>query len=95
MYGYAERIISLVTYRFNAIKSLKSILKRDFMKKRADGRYQLSVMIGYKDDGTPKRKLVYGNTQKETQEKANALRIQHSMGIDIDSDIRQRRFISR
>jgi hypothetical protein len=39
------------------------------MKKRADGRYQLSIMIGFKDDGTPKRKLVYGKTQKDVKKK--------------------------
>ena len=57
------------------------------MKKRSDGRYQLSIMIGYGDDGKPKRKLVYGRTQKEVREKANELRMQHSMGIEIDNNI--------
>ena len=57
------------------------------MKKRPDGRYQLSVMIGYSADGKPKRKLVYGKTQREVKEKANELRLQHSMGIELDNDI--------
>ena len=57
------------------------------MKKRADGRYQLSVMVGYNDDGTPKRKLVYGKTQKEVKEKAADLRVKHNMGLAINNDI--------
>ena len=56
-------------------------------KKRADGRYQLSVMVGYNPDGKPKRKLVYGRTQSEVRDKANELRMQHSMGIELDNDI--------
>jgi len=57
------------------------------MKKRPDGRYQLSIMVGYNADGKPKRKLVYGKTQREVKEKANELRLQHSMGIRLDNDI--------
>lgn len=57
------------------------------MKKRADGRYQVSIMVGYNDNGTPKRKVVYGKTQKEVNAKANELRMQHNMGIAIDSNI--------
>ena len=57
------------------------------MKKRKDGRYQLSVMIGYNPDGKPKRKVVYGNTQKEVKDKAYELRMLHNMGIELDSDI--------
>lgn len=57
------------------------------MKKRPDGRYQISVMVGYNADGSPKRKLVYGRTQTEVQAKANDLRMQHNMGLALDSDI--------
>ena len=57
------------------------------MKKRADGLYQLSVMIGYNNNGTPKRKVVYGKTQKEVNNKAAELRLQYSMGFEIDSNI--------
>ena len=56
-------------------------------KKRADGRYQLSVMVGYTPEGKPKRKLVYGKTQSEVRDKANELRMQHNMGIELDNDI--------
>ncbi|MCL1844519.1 MAG: site-specific integrase [Defluviitaleaceae bacterium] len=57
------------------------------MKKRSDGRYQLSIMVGYNDNGTPKRKVVYGATQKEVNEKANTLRMQSSMGLRLDNNI--------
>jgi integrase len=57
------------------------------MKKRTDGRYQLSIMIGYNDNGTPKKKVVYGKTQKEVKEKANDVRLKHNMGLTIDSNI--------
>ena len=57
------------------------------MTKRPDGYYQLSVAIGFGDDGKPKRKVVYGKTQKDVQEKANTLRMQHNMGIEIDNNI--------
>lgn len=57
------------------------------MKKRSDGRYQLSVMIGYKEDGYPKRKVVYGRTQREVLDKANDIRKQHYMGLLIDNKV--------
>jgi integrase len=57
------------------------------MKKRADGRYQLSIMVGYNSNGTPKRKVVYGKSQKEVNEKANELRMYFNMGLAIGNDI--------
>jgi len=57
------------------------------MKKRPDGRYQISALIGRNDNGSPKRKVVYGNTQREVKEKANDLRTKYNMGLDIDSNI--------
>jgi len=57
------------------------------MKKRSDGRYQLSVMVGYKPDGQPRRKVVYGSTHKEVNEKANNLRMQMNMGMKFEDDM--------
>ena len=31
-------------------------------KKRPDGRYATSTIVGYTDDGKPKRKTLYGRT---------------------------------
>jgi integrase len=57
------------------------------VKKRADGRYQISIMIGYTDEGKPKRKIVYGKTQREAMDKAADIRNKRSMGIVIDNNI--------
>ena len=57
------------------------------MKKRADGRYQLSIMIGYNENGTPKRKVVYGKTQKELKDKASELRMQYNQGLKLDNNV--------
>ena len=57
------------------------------MKKRPDGRYQISIMVGYKEDGKPRLKVVYGKTQKEVKDKASALRMQYNMGLKIDHNI--------
>ena len=40
------------------------------LRKRADGRWESAVPIGYKPDGTVERKYFYGKTQKEVKEKA-------------------------
>lgn len=39
------------------------------MKKRTDGRYRTTIVIGKKEDGTSIKKYIYGRTQKELQEK--------------------------
>lgn len=57
------------------------------MKKRPDGRYQLSVVVGYRERGRPIRKYVYGRTIKETEEKAAELRRQASNGIVLEKNI--------
>jgi integrase len=57
------------------------------MKKRADGLYQLSVLVGYTAMGAQRRKVVYGKTQKEVQSKASALRLQFNTGAVLDENI--------
>lgn len=54
------------------------------MKKRTDGRYQTSVVVGLNEDGSPRRKYVYGKTIKETNEKANALKMNTANGLKVD-----------
>ena len=39
------------------------------IRQRADGRWESRVMIGYKDNGKPDYKSVYGKTKKEAREK--------------------------
>jgi hypothetical protein len=55
------------------------------IKKRADGRYQISLTLG-KKDGKPLRRVVYGSTRKECQEKADELRAKYGKGLDISLD---------
>lgn len=43
-------------------------------KRSSDGRWTGKIQIGYKSDGTPKYKVVYGNSQKEVKDKLDELR---------------------
>ena len=53
-------------------------------KKRTDGRYCKNVTIGRNEDGSLKRKMVYGNTQKELELKVAELTLQADRGVIID-----------
>jgi len=53
-------------------------------KKRADGRYLIQVLIGYKVDGKPKYKNVYAKTIRELEEKAAKVREEVEKGIVVD-----------
>lgn len=53
--------------------------------KRPDGRYEDTVMIGYDENGKPIRKHLYGRTNKELDEKINAIRISLGKGLDISA----------
>ena len=55
------------------------------LTKRADGRYQMQVYLGVGEDGRKQYKTVYGKTQKETQQKAEELRVKLNKGIDISA----------
>lgn len=52
------------------------------LTQRVDGRYQMNVYIGTVD-GKPKRKTVYGRTQKEVRAKAEEIRVKIGAGIDV------------
>lgn len=53
-------------------------------KKRADGRYCKNITIGRNDDGSLKRKMVYGDTQAELNLKAAEILLQADKGVIID-----------
>lgn len=57
------------------------------MKKRSDGRYQTSVVVGYGEKGKPIRRYVYGRTIKEVEEKAAELRQQSAAGVILGKNI--------
>ena len=52
------------------------------IRQRADGRWESRVMIGYKDNGKPDYKSVYGKTKKEAREKLKVFLDERSSGID-------------
>ena len=56
------------------------------LKKRADGRYQISLYLGKDENGKAIRKTVYGATQKETEQKADALRARIGKGLNLTSN---------
>jgi integrase len=55
-------------------------------KKRADGRYLIQVLIGYKMDGKPKYKNVYAHTIRELEEKAAKAREEVEKGIVVSDE---------
>lgn len=52
------------------------------IRQRADGRWESRVMIGYKDNGKPDYKSVYGKTKKEAREKLKQFLDERASGID-------------
>lgn len=55
------------------------------MKKRADGRYQKKVCVGYTESGKRKIKYVYGDTQKEVLRKEREILLSIDNGKYVDS----------
>ena len=53
-------------------------------KKRSDGRYATSIIIGYTDDGRAKRKVIYGRTIMELDKKVANFKSLQNKGIIID-----------
>lgn len=54
------------------------------MKKRTDGRYKRSILIGYTEEGKEKRKYVYGTSKKEVEQKISEIRMQLERGVYIE-----------
>lgn len=54
------------------------------LRKRADGRWEGSLTVGY-SDGKPRRRSVYGATKLEAAEKLLELRYRHDQ-LDVDSE---------
>ena len=51
-------------------------------KKRPDGRYATSTIVGYTDDGKPKRKTLYGRTIMELDKKVAEFKSLQNKGND-------------
>lgn len=58
------------------------------MKKRKDGRYQISVTVGYAPGGKPIRRVAYGHTIREVEEAAAELRRQRADGILFEKNVK-------
>lgn len=51
------------------------------LRRRADGRWELRLMLGYRDDGKPKLKYLYGRTRQEVLKKLATYREQERCGL--------------
>ena len=58
------------------------------IRQRSDGRWESRVMIGYKDNGKPEYKSVYGKTKKEAREKLKQFLDDRASGIDAGHNYR-------
>ena len=56
------------------------------VRKRKDGRYEASLMIGYNPDGSRRRKSQYGKTKREVLDKLHALKQELKQGLDVDAN---------
>jgi len=54
---------------------------------RPDGLIQVSLQIGYKDDGRPDRKYFYGHTRAEAERKRDEYKTRLSSGLVLDPNI--------
>ena len=54
---------------------------------RPDGLIQVSLQIGYKDDGRPDRKYFYGHTRAEAERKRDEYKARLSSGLVLDPNI--------
>lgn len=52
------------------------------IRQRVDGRWESRIMIGYKDNGKPDYKSIYGKTKKEAREKLKQFLDDRASGID-------------
>lgn len=54
------------------------------LRKRSNGLWECTMMVGYKDDGTRRYKSFYGKSQKEAKDKADAYKQEVAEGLYID-----------
>ena len=56
------------------------------LRHREDGRWEMTIMNGYRDDGKRKTKTFYGKTQKEVKAKAKKYQDDVAAGLIVDVD---------
>ena len=60
----------------------KNKVKKSKYTKRSDGRYTTTIVIGYKDDGTPIKKTLYAKTISELDSKITEYKLEVSKGTN-------------
>ena len=56
------------------------------LRLRADGRWEMTIMDGFRDDGKRRFKTFYGKTQKEVKAKAKGYRDAREAGLIVDAN---------
>lgn len=56
------------------------------IRRRPDGRYEARLVVGYRDNGKPKRISIYGSTEKEVRRKLNEVKHELDNGTYCDKD---------
>lgn len=56
------------------------------IRRRSDGRYEARLVIGYQDNGKPKRISIYGTTEREVRRKLTETKYQLDNGTYCDKD---------
>lgn len=54
------------------------------LRERPDGRWEITIMVGYRDNGKRKYKSFYGKTQKEVRAKAKEYQLKKEAGLAVD-----------
>ncbi|MDL2236784.1 site-specific integrase [Christensenellaceae bacterium OttesenSCG-928-K19] len=57
------------------------------LRHRKDGRWELSIMVGYNPDGSRRIKSFYGKTQKEVKEKFEVYKKDKAIGLDVENTL--------
>lgn len=57
------------------------------LRKRPNGLWECTMMVGYKDDGTRRYKSFYGKSQKEAKDKAETHKREIAAGLYIDPNL--------
>ena len=55
------------------------------LRQRPNGVWELTIMVGFQNDGRRKYKSFYAKTQKEVKEKAKAYQNAKAEGLDVDT----------
>lgn len=72
---------AIITSRKEQMMAKKRSNGEGSFHRRADGRWEIRLMVGYRDDGKPNIKTFYGRTQKEAKSKLKAYNDARESGL--------------